>query len=973
MSQTSPILGLPFLQPSQAQKEVTVNESLSVLDVVVQLSLEDSALDAPPGSPTEGEVYGVGTAPTGAWSDQQRMLATWFNGAWMFIAPQLGWRAWDKAQSKLTVWDGNRWSTEAADGSEDTVTRLGISTSADMNNRLAVESPATLLTHAGDDHQLKVNKASDGDTASLLFQSNFTGHAEMGLAGSTDFSIKVSPDGSSWSDAIRFDATSGLASGAAVQDQPGDTGAGKLMTVGAFGLGADVADLELTDLDTLSVSGFWGQANPIRGTVARHYPQDDFQGTLLALSDTANGTGTQIATAGEDQQTYLRTVDGSDQWSNWRSVVLLGGEGGRSFSNRASLIAYIANPPVQHAHGDRFHDGRVDYVYYPNAEAIPDLPNLLPLDTVTPLHWGAVADGQADDGLAVEAAWLYWRTLESPARRQNPDSEQQDFYFPTGHYRAYDPIVLETDSVGSTIYGDGPISQLHGISIHLRRALEFELRDLRFRGAGEFGLKLSENARDGSVTGLFIRDRDVGILLDDATQTRFLNQEVFKCGIGLLVLKNSGCDFVNCQFTGARQFNVDVRAGGQLKMTNINCGAAGASAENPRGAANMRLYGNDARSVVENYFTKVSLSHAVRGARQAAILNVRDNGFGKARFTTLEPHELFVGFPDLRIKGTAFHEELDQDYRVTDVLSSTVFDSDMDFVADEEFENNEDGSQGTLWLKGWDLLVEAESAGRQVNDQFFTGGNINFTKIDAGFNLNFNGTRMKEQVWIGDTHDEINRIFFVRNGRGRVADTTSDTPVTGPGAARGWGEVGFFDDVPGWEPNGGEKISLRMPDPQAGVLPNSSPAVLNEMSLYGNQAKTSISGEEMIIDRSGKDGVLRLSMPANGVIDAANVPKAWGRITWVDGLPQLSEAYNIDSIRSESLSEAGRVVVLFDTPFQSADAVLPIATPFAPGDDGVTIQATLVEAGRIKFEGKKRDADSEVDFAFVIYGRLADS
>ena len=61
---------------------------------------------------------------------------------------------------------------------------------------------ATLLTHDGSGHQIKVNKASATDTASLLFQTGFSGRAEMGLAGNDDFSVKVSADGAAWTEAL---------------------------------------------------------------------------------------------------------------------------------------------------------------------------------------------------------------------------------------------------------------------------------------------------------------------------------------------------------------------------------------------------------------------------------------------------------------------------------------------------------------------------------------------------------------------------------------------------------------------------------------------------------------------------------------------------------------------------------------------------------------------------------------------------
>src|SRR5690606_7640506 len=85
-------------------------------------------------------------------------------------------------------------------------------TSADTTNRLAVAGAATLLTHAGGGHQLKINKEAEADTASLLFQSNWPGHAEMGLMGDKAWRIKVSADGATWFDALTINPANAAAS-----------------------------------------------------------------------------------------------------------------------------------------------------------------------------------------------------------------------------------------------------------------------------------------------------------------------------------------------------------------------------------------------------------------------------------------------------------------------------------------------------------------------------------------------------------------------------------------------------------------------------------------------------------------------------------------------------------------------------------------------------------------------------------------
>ncbi len=115
----------------------------------------------------------------------------------------------------LLVYEASGW--EAASGHVDSVTELGINATADATNRLSVRSDAVLFSNidAGSggtgDVRFVVNKETAADTASLLFQTGFSGRAEVGLAGDDDFVFKVSPDGSAWAEAIRIDKDTGLA------------------------------------------------------------------------------------------------------------------------------------------------------------------------------------------------------------------------------------------------------------------------------------------------------------------------------------------------------------------------------------------------------------------------------------------------------------------------------------------------------------------------------------------------------------------------------------------------------------------------------------------------------------------------------------------------------------------------------------------------------------------------------------------
>jgi hypothetical protein len=227
MQDQSSILSLPLIQPSQAQKHVTHNEALRILDVLVQLAVIDRDRTSPPDDPAPGDRHIVGTGATGSWSGADLRIAIWEEGGWGFLDPRPGWRAEVLSEARGLVFDGTGWVVRLPE--LDNLPGLGLNTSADATNRLAVAASATLLTHEGAGHQLKINKAIPTDTSSLLFQTGFSGRAEMGTAGNDDWSIKVSPDGIAWIEALRVEAATGRITGQAIQSSPTDITAGRLM------------------------------------------------------------------------------------------------------------------------------------------------------------------------------------------------------------------------------------------------------------------------------------------------------------------------------------------------------------------------------------------------------------------------------------------------------------------------------------------------------------------------------------------------------------------------------------------------------------------------------------------------------------------------------------------------------------------------------------------------------------------------
>lgn len=208
MSDLSPILSLPLLQASQAQKHITHNEALMRLDLLVQLTVADRTRMAPPPSPVEGQRHIIAAAPTGAWAGQAGRIALWLDGVWQFIAPLTGWRAFVNAETVEVTFDGTGWVAPggATVPAVLAVNEIGISAPSDATNRLALAAPASLFNHSGAGHQMKINKASTAQTAAMLFQTNFSGRAELGTLGNDNFAVKVSANGTTYTTALEVAA-----------------------------------------------------------------------------------------------------------------------------------------------------------------------------------------------------------------------------------------------------------------------------------------------------------------------------------------------------------------------------------------------------------------------------------------------------------------------------------------------------------------------------------------------------------------------------------------------------------------------------------------------------------------------------------------------------------------------------------------------------------------------------------------------
>ena len=301
-------LELPHILAAQAQKHVTHNEALRRLDGLVQLIVQTES-STPPGSPAEGRCFAVGASPSGAWSGKAGKIALFEDGGWTFMTPRTGWIGWFVDADRQKIWSGSAWADLIG---ESTIPKLGISAAADTTNRLTVSSPATLFSHAGAGHQLKLNKNAAGDTLSLLYQTNWSGRAEMGLAGSDDFEIKVSADGSSWATALKTTASGAVLTPGRplVRATYGETnltpandtrtGFGTMnLSQGGFALGATVTSGVGSRL-VVPVTGFYMIALTVSSVAAATYSvavQQNGSTDLLTIRDSDSGSASYSQSA----------------------------------------------------------------------------------------------------------------------------------------------------------------------------------------------------------------------------------------------------------------------------------------------------------------------------------------------------------------------------------------------------------------------------------------------------------------------------------------------------------------------------------------------------------------------------------------------------------------------------------------------------------------------------------------------------
>jgi hypothetical protein len=211
-------LALPYLAAGQMQKHVTLNAALTRLDALLQTAVVSATLAAQPETPFDGDLYILPENAQGpAWSGRAAgSLMRFEAGGWSVVSTPIGLTALVLDAGIMTVRGEEGWSPLGLWlGELQGLSRLGLGTTADAANPLAVKTNTALYTARGLDEggdgdlRLTLNKEAAGDVLSLLFQSGYGGRAELGLVGDEDLSLKVSADGAIWRRAFAVDRATG--------------------------------------------------------------------------------------------------------------------------------------------------------------------------------------------------------------------------------------------------------------------------------------------------------------------------------------------------------------------------------------------------------------------------------------------------------------------------------------------------------------------------------------------------------------------------------------------------------------------------------------------------------------------------------------------------------------------------------------------------------------------------------------------
>ena len=132
-------LKLPYILQAQAQKEVTHNQALNILDVLVN-TVAISITDTPPDKANEGDIYIVGDSPQGIFDGNANNLAQISEGSWTFYQPLNYMEVMVVDKREKFTFVENTWLPTTIGSYDSDQTGLRKEGSSDTSDQLKIES-----------------------------------------------------------------------------------------------------------------------------------------------------------------------------------------------------------------------------------------------------------------------------------------------------------------------------------------------------------------------------------------------------------------------------------------------------------------------------------------------------------------------------------------------------------------------------------------------------------------------------------------------------------------------------------------------------------------------------------------------------------------------------------------------------------------------------------------------------------------
>jgi len=166
--QTAPNTGVAKIDENSTGQITRMNNHIVAFDALIQSNVIDRNLTAPPGSPSDGDVYIPAATATGDWAGKEDDIAYYDGNGWQFFTPSNGWRAFIVDEAVHSQFNGSSWASDPLGGGSAAQTLTWSNKTASFSAVHATADAHTIDCTSGDvTVTLPVVASSSGQTFKL--------------------------------------------------------------------------------------------------------------------------------------------------------------------------------------------------------------------------------------------------------------------------------------------------------------------------------------------------------------------------------------------------------------------------------------------------------------------------------------------------------------------------------------------------------------------------------------------------------------------------------------------------------------------------------------------------------------------------------------------------------------------------------------------------------------------------------------